>query len=177
MMISPLQLDQLTRDIWGSYDPLAIAQLAPLSRNKRYQPRFYKSPASEDELMAAGQYVQHGLKFVPGSLIFGTYLPAMPATTNDFDLAPAVPRFNVQITDTSLEQEWFDEAIPSLFLSNAKAEYVDINPLNGTMGGFPSLLNAPWPVTGSGIMLIEIWNDPNLAQRVQLIFGVLEVVG
>jgi hypothetical protein len=177
MIISPLQLDQLTRDTWGSYDPLVIAQLAPLAGNKCYQPKFYKSPASQDELMAAGAYVQHGLKFTAGSLIFGTYLPAMPTSSDGFNLSPSVPRFNVQITDTSLQQEWFDEAIPSLFLSNAKPEYIDSNPLNTTAGGFPNLLSSPWPVVGSGIMLIEIWNDPNLAQRVQLIFGVLEVVG
>lgn len=176
MMISPLQLDQLTRDIWGSYDPLAIAQLAPLAGNKCYQPKFYKSPASSDELMAAGQYVQHGLKFVPGSLIFGYYLPATLAAGIYGDVSPVVPRFNVQITDASLEQEWFDEAIPSLFLSNSKAEYNDLNSLNSTAGGFPNLLVAPWPVVGSGIMVVEIWNDPNVAQRVQLIFGVLEAV-
>lgn len=177
MIISPLSLDQLTRDTWGSYDPLVIAQLAPLAHQTCYQPKFYKSPASSDELMTPGQYVQHGLKFTPGSLIFGTYLPAMPSSSDGFSLAPAVPRFNVQITDSSLEQEWFDQPLPSLFLSNAKPEYVDVNPLNPTSGGFPNLLTAPWPVTGSGIMLVEIWNDPNVSQRVQLIFGVLEAVG
>lgn len=173
MIISPLQLDQLTRDTWGSYDPLVIAQLAPLAGERCYQPKFYKSPASEDELMAAGAYVQHGLKFTPGSLIFGTYLPATPNTDGGF----TVPRFNVQITDASLEQEWFDEAIPSLFLANSKPEYIDINPLNVTAGCFPNLLNTPWPVVGSGIQIVEIWNDPLVSQRVQLIFGVLEVVG
>lgn len=172
MIQSPLSLDQLTRQIWGSYDPLVIAQLAPLSREKCYQPKFYKSPASQDELMTPGQYVQHGLKFTPGSLIFGTYLPAVPQLDGTF----TPPRFNVQITDSSLEQEWFDEAIPSLFLSNSKAEYVDLNALNPSMGAFPNLLSSPWPVVGSGIQIIEFWNDPELAQRVQLIFGVLEVV-
>ncbi len=173
MIISPLSLDQLTRDCWGAYDPLVIAQLAPLAAEKCYQPKFYKSPSSQDELMAAGAYIEHGLKFTPGSLIFGTYLPATPQLDGTF----SPPKFNVQVTDSSLEQEWYDEAIPSLFLSNAKAVYSDINPLNGTQGGFPNLFNSPWPVTGSGLFVVEIWNDPLVAQRVQLIFGVLEVVG
>ena len=44
MITSPLSLDQLTRDIWGAYDPIVIAQLAPLAAENCYQPRFTKVP-------------------------------------------------------------------------------------------------------------------------------------
>lgn len=167
MITSPLSLDQLTRDIWGAFDPLAIYQLAPLAVQDCYEPRFYKSPATEDELMQPGQYVQHGLKIAAGSLIYGFYLPANP-----FTLTP--PNFQVQITDASLEQEFFDESVPSLFLANYKPVYLDPN--IETAGSFPNLLNSCWPVVGTGIFTVEIWNDPTTAQRVQLIFGVLEPI-
>jgi hypothetical protein len=166
-MMSPLSLDQLTRDTWGSYDPLVIAQLAPLAGLTCYQPKFYKSPDSVDELMTPGQYVQHGLKITPGSLIFGTYLPCNPAT-----LLPG--NFNVQITDTSLDLEWFDESVPSLFLANYKP--VNLDAYSELAGSFPSLLNCCWPVVGNGLIMVEFWNGPT-TQRVELVFGVLEVVG
>ena len=74
--ISPLQLDALTRDYYGHYDAWVIAQLAPLAENTCYQPRFYKAPASQDELIPAYGTAQYGLKLSPGDLIYGTYLPA-----------------------------------------------------------------------------------------------------
>lgn len=162
--MSPLSLDQLTRDTWGSYDPLVIAQLAPLASQSCYQPRFYKSPDSINELMAVGQYVQHGLKITPGALIFGVYLPALPSTL-------LAPEFNVQITDTSLDLEWFDEPVPSLFLANYKPVYLD--PYAEQAGSFPNLLDSSWPVVGNGLFMVEFWNGPT-AQRVELVFGVLE---
>jgi hypothetical protein len=162
--MSPLSLDQLTRDTWGSYDPLVIAQLAPLAALSCYTMKFYKSPDSINELMAVGQYVQHGLKITPGSLIFGTYLPALAST-----LLP--PEFNCQITDTSLDVEWFDEPVPSVFLSNYKPVYLD--PYQEFTGSFPNLLDSCWPVVGSGLFMVEFWNGPT-AQRVELVFGVLE---
>lgn len=163
--VSPLSLDQLTRETWGQYDPAVIAQFASLAKESCYVPKFYKSPASQDELMSAGEYVQHGLKMQPGSLIYGTFLPASPVT-----LLP--PQFNVQVTDTSIDEEWFDESVPSIFLANYKPVYLDPNQV--TAGSFPNLFNSCWPVVGSGIFLVEIWNSPSTAQRVQLIFGCLE---
>jgi hypothetical protein len=162
--VSPLSLDQLTRDTWGSYDPLVIAQLAPLAGLSCYTMKLYKSPDSINERMEVGQYVQHGLKITPGSLIFGTYLPALAST-----LLP--PEFNCQITDTSMEVEWFDEAVPSVFLSNYKPVYLD--PYQELTGSFPNLLDSCWPVVGNGLFMIEFWNGP-VAQRVELVFGVLE---
>lgn len=166
--MSPLSLDQLTRDTWGSFDPLVIAQLEPLARQSCYAPKFYKSPDSQNELMAANTYYQHGLKITPGSLIFGTYLPCTPSATSSLILPP---EFNVQITDTNLDIAWFDESVPSLFLSNYKPVFLDPNSLNA--GSFPALLSSCWPVVGNGLFQIEFFNGPT-AQRVQLVFGVLE---
>jgi hypothetical protein len=172
LAISPLQLDSLTRDYYGHYDAFVMSQLAPLANSDCYQPKFYKAPASSDEVIAAGGNAQYGLKITPGSLIYGFYLPGLIAT-----LAP-IP-FSVQITDTTLRHKFYDEPVPSIFLANFKPTGLSTNPLltAGAIFSFPSLLNAPYPVVGSGMFKVDLWNTGNAAARIQLIFGVLEVVG
>ena len=172
LAISPLQLDALSRDYYGHYDAWVMQQLAPLAESDCYQPKFYKAPASADEYMAAGGNAQYGLKITPGSLIYGFYLPALVSTSLP------IP-FSVQITDTSLRHKFFDEPVPSIFLANFKPTGLSTNPLlaSGAIFSFPSLLNAPYPVVGSGLFKVDIWNTGATAQRIQLIFGVLEVVG
>ena len=167
-MISPLSLDQLTRDTWGAYDAAAIAQLAPLASDACYQPKFYKAPDPESELMAANDYLAFGLKITPGSLLVGFYLPADPVT-----LMPAL--FNLQITDTALGRKFWDAAVPSFFVGNYKATAADT--LLPRLGSFPHLLNAPYPVVGDGLFLVELWETSGAPQRVELVFGVLEAVG
>jgi hypothetical protein len=168
--ISPLQLDALTRDYWGHYDAWVISQLAPLANQDCYQPKFYKAPASSDELIPAGGTANYGLKITSGSLIYGFYLPALLST-----MAP-LP-FSVQITSSDLQMKWFDEPIPSIFLANAKPTGLSSNPLlaSGAMFAFPNLLNAPYPVVGDGLFMVDIWNTGAAQARIELIFGVLEV--
>ena len=43
------------------------------------------------------------------------------------------------------------------------------------MGSFPNLLTAPYPVVGSGLFTVEIQETSGEQQRIQLVFGVLEV--
>ena len=170
LAISPLQLDALTRDYWGHYDPWVISQLAPLADQDCYQPKFYKAPASADELIAAGDTANYGLKITPGSIIFGFYLPALIATS-------APQPFSVQITDTSLRMKWWDEPVPSIFLGNFKPTGLSSNPLlpTGAIFSFPNLLNAPYPVVGDGLFMVDIWNTGAAQARIELVFGVLEV--
>jgi hypothetical protein len=174
LAISPLELDPLTRPYYGFWDAYAIAQLAPLADEDCYQPKFYKAPASSDEIIAPGGYASYGLKITPGSLIYAFFLPALLATG-------APPQFNVQIQDVSLKHYFWDQAVPSFFLGNFKPTYLSANPLDatGAAGSFPNLWPAVHPVTGSGVFLVELWVPPEAteAQRVELVFGVLEVVG
>lgn len=171
LAISPLQLAALNRDYYGHYDAFVISQLAPLASQDCYQPKFYKAPASDNELLASGETANYGLKITPGSIIYGFYLPAL-VTTN----AP-IP-FSVQIRDVSLRHNFFDEPVPSVFLANLNPQGVSANPLlaDGAVFSFPSLLNAPYPVVGSGLFSVDIWNTGTDTQRIELIFGVLEVV-
>lgn len=169
--ISPLQLDPLSRDYYGHYDAWVISQLAPLATSSCYQPKIYKAPASQDELIPANGNATYGLKITPGSLIYGFYLPALANT-----LAPL--QFSVQITDTSLRHQWFDTPIPSIFLSNFKPTGLSANPLltNGAIFSFPNLLNAPYPVVGDGLFNVQLWNQTGTQTRIELCFGVLENV-
>lgn len=174
--ISPLSLDQLTRDTWGSYDAAAIQQLARPANDPCYRPKFYKSPDSADELMAGNGYASHGLKITPGSLIYGFYLP-MPLSYN---LAGGLTQlnaivamqFSVQITDVSMDHKFFDEPIPAWFLSNYKPTFLGSSLLQ--VGAFPNLLCAPYPVVGSGLFSVEIWNASASQQRIELVIGTFE---
>ncbi len=167
-MISPLSLDQLTRETWGNYDAAAIAQIAGLASDLCYAPKFYKAPDPGNELFAANQYLAYGLKITPGSLILGIQLPANPAT-----LMP--PQFNLQITDSALGRKFWDSAIPSFFVGNYKATAADT--LLARIGSFPNLFNCPYPVVGDGLFLVEIWETSGAAQRIELVLVVLEAVG
>ena len=115
--ISPLSLNQMSRDLWGLFDPMAIAQLAPLAFDPRYQPKFYKAPDLASEVFAPYAYVDFGLEITRGSWIYAVCLPADPATW--------VPKqFTLQITDNSLKDangkphKFWDEPIPSFMVGN-----------------------------------------------------------
>jgi hypothetical protein len=175
--ISPLSLDPLTRDTWGSFDAAAIRQLAPLADDLCYRPKLYKSPDSPSELMATNGYVSYGLKITPGSLIYGFYLAAELQFedlegTGVIVYAVTPPQFNVQITDASLGHKLFDEPIPSMFLANFKPSYYSANAV--IAASFPNLLCSPYPVVGSGLFMVELWNTAGAQQRVELVIGTLE---
>ena len=191
--VSPLSLNQLTREYWGLYDSRVISQLAPLVNSKCYQPKFYKAPGDDAVLLGptTGQiapygYVNYGLHITPGSLIFGFYLPmrSLRATPNvwiPYLLSPGP--FTVQITDVSLQHTWWDDPVSSVFLANFKPTFQAEDSNN--MGSFPNLLTTPYPVVGSGLFDVAIQNTDatvdaggiaqGVAQRIQLVFGVLEV--
>ena len=167
--LSPLSLDCLTRDLYGAFDAAAIAQLAPLADNTCYQPKFYKAPATSDEVIVGNGYASYGLKITPGSIIYAVYLPPVSLTS------PLPPQFNVQVTDQSLKMAWYDQPVPSYFLGNCKPTYLSSS--QDIMGSAPSFLVAPYPVVGNGLFLVEIWETSGTAQRIELVFGVLEPVG
>ena len=173
-MISPLSLNQLTRDYWGQYDPAVIAQLAAFAMDPCYRLKFYKSPADNQEVFAANGYVTHGLRITPGSIIFGFYLPCKVAIGN-IPAGCVPPAFTVQIVDVSLEHKFWDDPIASIFLANFKPAFQSAVNLN--MGSFPNLLRAPHPVVGSGQFDVRIQETSGAPQRIELVMGVLEACG
>jgi hypothetical protein len=177
--VSPLSLNQLTRDYWGQFDPAIIAQLAELASDPCYQIKFYKAPADNQEVLAPLGYVTYGLQITPGSIIFGIYSPAVVNTGTPTASIPG--KYTIQMTDVSLQHKFWDSPVSSLLLSNFKptfqANVTNASPGPGgtNMGSFPNLFCAPHPVVGSGLFDIEIQETSNAQQRIQFILGVLEV--
>jgi hypothetical protein len=169
--ISPLSLNPLTRDLWGSFDASAIAQLAALAADPCYMMKFYKAPADNQEVLAASGYATYGMKITPGSIIFGFYLPSVVNVASPWASKPGA--FTVQITDVELEHKWFTEPVASVFLANFKPTYASV--VNTNMGSFPNLLTSPYPVTGHGMFKVDIQETSGVQQRIELVFGVLEV--
>ncbi len=180
--VSPLALNQLTRDYWGQYDATVLAQLAQLALDPCYQIKFYKAPADNQEVFDADGYVAYGLRITPGSIIFGFYLPAIVNTDSPTSSAPR--SFTVQITDVSLQRKFWDDPISSTLLANFKPTYqsgeTDATTGGGSginMGSFPNLLPCPHPVVGSGMFDVEIQETSHASQRIEFVIGVLEVCG
>ena len=185
LALSPLELDPLTRPYYGQIDAYTIAQLAPLAKRLDcYTIKFYKAPASADELIGAYQYVACGLHLPPGGIIFGFFLPALVSTLNP-------PSYNVQITDMNFKVDgkpytYWDEPVPSIFLGNYKPAYLTADPLQaaGLVSSFPTLFDVPHPIIGDGLFLFEFWDTTGAttgpqgsAQRLELVIGVLEPKG
>jgi hypothetical protein len=165
--VSPLSINQLTRDYWGQYDAAIIAQLAQLASDPCYQIKLYKVPSDDQEVLPAFGYVTCGLRVTPGSIIFGFYNPMLSPS-----LVPMQP-YTVQCTDVSLGHTWWDDPIGAVFLCNFKPTYQS-NETNN-QGSFPNLLCAPYPVVGTGQFDFEIQETSGSPQRIQLVLGVLEV--
>lgn len=168
--ISPLSLECFTRDVSNAFDPSIIAQLAPLAHNPCYQPKVYRAPALSNEVIVANGYASYGLKITPGSIIYGFFVPVDPNS-----LVPDA--FNVQVHDQSLKMKWFDEPVPSIFLGNARFTQQQILWTTNYFGVSPCFLDAPYPVVGTGLFLVELWETSGTARRIELVFGVLEPVG
>lgn len=170
--ISPLQLDQLGRDVWGSFDPLAMAALGPLAQEKCYQIKFYKTPLSSQEVLPPFGFVTQTLQITPGSILYGIYLPA---TLPNFQ----APFWNIQITDKSGPEDYnlFDQPLPSYFLSNSRITYQSALafPAVGQFGSAPYLLSKPYAITGNGLLLTQIWETSGSTQRIECVLGCLEL--
>lgn len=171
--IGPLSLDQMTRDVWGAYDPLSIALLAPLSQERCYQPKFYKAPLSSQEVVPAFGFVTQALQITAGSILYGIYLPA---TLPNFQ----APFWNLQVTDKGGVEDYdlFDQPLPAFFLANSRVTYQSALtfPAAGQFGSFPNLLSQPYPITGKGLLLMQFWETSGSQQRIECVLGVLELI-
>ncbi len=169
MTLGPLWLDPLIRATYGQYNPLVIAQLDSLVNEDCYKPKIYRIPDPQNEVIAAGGYVEFGLEITPGDLLYGFLLPADPLT------GIPVP-FTFQLEDLSTGHSFFDEPIPSVLLSNYHAEVLDARVEQQSC--FWNLLNAVYPVIGSGLFRAQIQSTAALgtaAARIEILVGALEV--
>lgn len=169
--IGPLSLGQMTRDQWGLFDPLVIAKLGSLAQMPCYQHKFYKSPLTPQEVLPGFGFVTQTLRITPGSLIYGVYLPSFANNV--------APPWNIQITDKSGTEDYnlFDQPIPSFFLANMRITYQSNLQFSGNAFGsdvcfFPD----PYPSTGNGLFLVQLWETSGSTQRIECVLGVLELV-
>ena len=181
MSASGFSLNQLTRDYWGSFDGLAIAQSAVSeSDDACYTPKFYKAPDDGQDLVPGFGFVVCGLKITPGSRILGFCLPCAAAGGSVVGLGTGPDAaFTVQITDQSVKvggrpHQWFSDPLASLFLANYKPTFQNSAP-NILVGSSPHFLKVPYPVVGSGLFDVEIQSASTDPQRIQLVFIVDEV--
>jgi hypothetical protein len=148
-MVTPLQIDSYTRDLWGEFDPLAIAELSPVAYDSCYRPKVIVGLDSEAQSVAAQGYSQAVIKIEAGSLIVG-FLFGHNYIDSDSD-----PQFNIQITDMELNHELFSEPVSQSFLANQQGvATVGVDNVN-----YPNLLSSPYPVTGKGRFLFQVWNQ------------------
>ena len=159
-MITPLSLYPFLRDTWGSFDPLAIAQLAALSNDPCYQPKYYGIPDNNKEVIPANGNINYGLQITPGSLIWGV-LHNQAVGNNDN------PGFVFNLKDIDMDLMIWEGAIPDAFVAGTN--------LTGP-GFFPWLLTSPYPVVGRGLFSVNIYNNSGAPLRCNLTLGVLEVV-
>lgn len=171
--ISPLQLSQMARDVWGSFDPLIMAKLAPLAQERCYQHKFYKTPLSSQELVPAFGFITQALQLTPGSIFYGIYLPGLGGTFQ-------APFWNLQITDKSGPHDYdlFDQPLPAYVLANSRVTYqsgANFPLSSGQYGSDPYFLAQPYPITGNGLLLTQIWETSGAQQRIEIVLGVLEL--
>lgn len=158
-MITPLQIDPYTRDLWQEYDALAIAQIAPLAYDDCYAPRLYvglDTIAQQIPSLQNGGYSTYGLHIQPGCLIFGIYVQSIYETS---------AQFSIQVTDLNIGLPKWSDPISAAFLEQPKP------------GNYPALYRHPHPVVGKGSFRVEVWNQQSAAQMVVPVFGVLEPKG
>ena len=165
-MIGPLSLDPLIRDVWGSYNPLVLAQLGQLAYEDCYRPRFYRVPDPQNEVIPVRGYVEFGLEVTPGSLLFGTLVASNPVTGVPFS-------FTFNLEDLSTGWSLADEPIPSVFLANYHPTVLDAFSLR--MASFWNLWDSPYPVVGMGKFRAKIQNTDTAARRIEVVIGAFEV--
>jgi hypothetical protein len=143
-MVTPLQIDSYTRDLWGEFDPLAIAELSPVAYDSCYRPKIIVGLDSEAQSVPANGYAEAVIKLLPGSLVVGFLFG------NEYGY-----QFNIQITDLELDHEFFSEPVSQSFLANQQGmATLGVDNVN-----YPNLLSSPYPVTGKGRFLFQIWNQ------------------
>ena len=171
-MLGQLWLDPLIRPIWGSYNPLVLAQLDVLAHEDCYKPKFYRIPDPQNEVIPAGGYVEFGLEVTVGSLLFGFLIPPNPVTG-------LPPQFTFQLEDLSTGHKFIDEPAPAVLLSNYHPCVLDTRAVD--MSCFWNLLDSVYPVVGSGLFRAQIQNTTapgpgdTGTRRIEVLLGAYEV--
>ena len=154
-MVTPLQIDSYTRDLWGEFDPLAIAQISPMAYDSCYKPKIIVGLDSQAQNVPAGGYSSAGIRITPGSLILGFLFG------NQYSFG-GTAEFDFQMSDIEMGHPFWSEPITQSFLTNQKGQ------------NYVSLSNSPYPVVGKGRFLVEVWNQMAISQIIVPLIVTLE---
>lgn len=135
------QLDSNYADYWAEYLPYELENWWPIVNAGCYVPRWYMAPSQDLMNMTAGQYVEFALQLPAGSFILAIgHSPKV-----DEKLFTAAGLFTCQITDVSVDHQWFSNPVPDAFFFKQ----------NGTRNGY--VLPKPYPVILPGNFRTEFW--------------------
>lgn len=133
-IMSP-QLDYNYQDFWGEYLPPTLEFLRPLIEAGCYVPRWWQVPNNAGAQMTVGGYDPYTVAIPAGSFIY--------AIPHSFQ-AGVSGKFRVQITDTSLNHQWFSQPAPDQLFYK-------------TNGRNPYYLPKPYLVISPGNFVVERW--------------------
>lgn len=152
MSVSSLALFPGWRDYWGMWNALVEPWAAPLEQSKCHGPRLAVLPELDAATFDQTGKTLYNFHLVPGSLIWGMWVPSDPTVT-------------IQLTDLNLGYEFFQQPMT--------ADQLATTSFNN--GYFPSftLLPTPHPVVGDGLFSYEAWGAPGASFVMAL--GVAEV--
>jgi hypothetical protein len=153
-MITPLHLPGEYAATWGNVYARLAERMAPLGLSGFLRPRLFPVPEWNQRVIPHGGHVEASIVLVPGSFVWGIL-------NAPFYLLSAVTdqHFVVQITDVSLRHKLFSEPVPAEFFQRAPAVAVASA---AQCSKIPWLFEAPYPVTGSGLFVVDFWNATEL---------------
>lgn len=129
------QLDYNYTDYWAEFLPFALESWWPIINAGCYIPRWFQAPTNALQSMAAGDSDEYTLQLPAGSFIMAIMHSFQEGVSGTFTL---------QITDTSLDHQWFSQSAPdSLFYK--------------TSGRNGYVLPKPYPVITPGNFIFERW--------------------
>jgi hypothetical protein len=149
-IINP-QLDSQYADVWGEFLPFALQSWIPIYEAGCYVPRWYQAPINSLQNMVAMEYSTWSLQIPPGSFIMEImhrvrFESVVPPPSGGGSPVFTAGTFQVQITDTTLDYEWFSQPVPDLLFNKQTA--------TGRNG---HVLPKPYPVVSPGNFQIERW--------------------
>jgi hypothetical protein len=133
--IQPYQLDFNYADYWGEFLPFALENWWPIIKAGCYTPRWFQAPTNALQQMNVGDYNAFALQIPAGSFIMAI-LHSLQAGFSG--------TFQVQITDSGIEHQFFSQPVPDSFFYK-------------TSGRDGYVLTKPYPVTYPGNFLFERW--------------------
>jgi hypothetical protein len=160
------QLDSHYLDIWGEYIPFALQSWAPIIEAGCFVPRWYDAPLNALQFMTAGDYNSWSLQIPAGSFIMEVMHSHQEAPPEAGVQIYSSGEFNVQITDTGLNYEWFSQPIPDSLFYKRHGRFQ----AQQTAGRNGHVLPKPYPVLTPGNFQIERWCTAT--GRCELLFAV-----